>query len=84
MHWYTELWKALKSLGFTNEFSSCEVNALKINKVVQGGTNINKINNKLKFLYQKNILLALRQLLCNALIQPLCNALIQPCFDYAC
>ena len=61
-----------------------QVNALRINKVVQDGTNINKINNKLKFLYQKNILLALRQLLCNALIQPLCNALIQPHFDYAC
>ena len=34
---------------------------------------INKINNKLKFIYQKkkkNRFLTLRQLLCNALIQP--------------
>ena len=33
---------------------------------------INKVNNKLKFLYQKNRFLTptLRQLLCNALIQP--------------
>ena len=76
MHWQTRLWKALKSLSLTNEVSSCEMNALRINKAVQDGTNINKINNKLKFLYQKNILLALRQLLC--------NALIQPHFDYAC
>ena len=39
---------------------------------------INKINNKLKFLYQKNRFLTpnLRRLLC--------NALIQPHFDYAC
>ena len=39
---------------------------------------INKINNKLKFLYRKNRLLSptLRRLLC--------NALIQPPFDYAC
>ena len=32
--------------------------------------NINKINSKLRFLYQKNILLTLIQLLCNALVQP--------------
>ena len=32
-------------------------------------TNINKTNNKQKFLYQKNILLTLRELLCNVLIQ---------------
>ena len=39
---------------------------------------VNKINNKLKFLYRKNSFLtpALRRLLC--------NALIQPHFDYAC
>ena len=39
---------------------------------------INKINNKLKFIYQKNRFLTpnLRRLLC--------NALIQPHFDYAC
>ena len=39
---------------------------------------VNKINNKLKFLYCKNSFLtpALRRLLC--------NALIQPHFDYAC
>ena len=39
---------------------------------------VNKINNKLKFLYRKNSFLtpALRHLLC--------NALIQPHFDYAC
>ena len=38
---------------------------------------VNKINNKLKFLYRKNIFLtALRRLLY--------NALIQPHFDYAC
>ena len=39
---------------------------------------VNKINNKLKFLYRKNNFLtpALRRLLC--------NALIQPHFDYAC
>ena len=39
---------------------------------------VNKIDNKLKFLYRKNIFLtpALRHLLC--------NALIQPHFDYAC
>ena len=32
--------------------------------------NINKINNKPKFLYQRNIFLTLTQLLCHALIQP--------------
>ena len=39
---------------------------------------IHKINNKLKFLYRKNVFLTpkLRRLLC--------NALIQPHFDYAC
>ena len=39
---------------------------------------INKINNKLKFLYRKNRFLTptLRRLLCNTLIQPL--------FDYTC
>ena len=39
---------------------------------------MNKINNKLKFLYRKKRFLAptLRRLLC--------NALIQPHFDYAC
>ena len=39
---------------------------------------VNKINNKLKFLYRKNSFLtpALRRLLC--------NALIQPHFDHAC
>ena len=39
---------------------------------------VNKIKNKLKFLYRKNSFLtpALRHLLC--------NALIQPHFDYAC
>ena len=39
---------------------------------------INKINNKLKFLYRKNRFLTpiLRRLLC--------NALVQPHFDYAC
>ena len=39
---------------------------------------VNKINNKLKFLYSKNSFLtpALRPLLC--------SALIQPHFDYAC
>ena len=39
---------------------------------------INKVNNKLKFPYQKNrfLTLILRRLLC--------NALIQPHFDYAC
>ena len=39
---------------------------------------INKINNKLKFLYQKN------RFLTPTLIRLLCNALIQPHFDYAC
>ena len=39
---------------------------------------VNKINNKLKFLYRKNSFLtpALRRLVC--------NAFIQPHFDYAC
>ena len=39
---------------------------------------VNKINNRLKFLYRKNSSLtpALRRLLC--------NALMQPHFDYAC
>ena len=39
---------------------------------------INKINGKLKFLYQKNSFLTPR------LQRMLCNALIQPHFDYAC
>ena len=39
---------------------------------------INKINNKLKFLYQKN------RFLTPTLRRLLCNALIQPHFDYAC
>ena len=30
-----ELWKALKSLGLPNKISSCEMNALKVNKTVQ-------------------------------------------------
>ena len=38
---------------------------------------INKINNKLKFLYQKN------RFLTPTLRRLLCNALIQPHFDYA-
>ena len=39
---------------------------------------INKINNKVKFIYRRNRFLnpTLRQLLC--------NALVQPHFDYAC
>ena len=39
---------------------------------------INKINNKLKFLYRKN------RFLTRTLRRLLCNALIQPHFDYAC
>ena len=39
---------------------------------------VNKINNKLKFLYRKNSFLA------PALRRLLRNALIQPHFDYAC
>ena len=39
---------------------------------------INKINNKLKFLYRKN------RCLTPTLRRLLCNALIQPHFDYAC
>ena len=39
---------------------------------------INKINNKLKFLYRKN------RFLTPTLRRLLCNALIQPHFDYAC
>ena len=39
---------------------------------------INKINNKLKFLYRKN------RFLTSTLRRLLCNALIQPHFDYAC
>ena len=39
---------------------------------------IHKINNKLKFLYQKN------KFLTSTLRQFLCNALIQPYFDYSC
>ena len=35
-----ELWKALKSLGLPNKTSSCEVNALKVNKTVQHDTNL--------------------------------------------
>ena len=38
---------------------------------------IHKINNKLKFLYRKNIFFTLK------LRRLLCNALIQPHFDYA-
>ena len=30
-----DLWKALKSLGLTNNISSCEVSALKINNTVE-------------------------------------------------
>ena len=30
-----EFWKALKSLGLPNRISSCEMNALKVNKTVQ-------------------------------------------------
>ena len=39
---------------------------------------VNKINNKLKFLYRKN------RFLTSTLRRLLCNALIQPHFDYAC
>ena len=39
---------------------------------------VNKINNKLKFLYRKNSFLT------SALTRLLCNALIQSHFDYAC
>ena len=39
---------------------------------------VNKINNKLKFLYRKNSFLT------SALTRLLCNALIQPHFDYTC
>ena len=39
---------------------------------------INKINNKLKFLYRKN------RFFTPPLTRFLCNALIQPHFDYAC
>ena len=39
---------------------------------------INKIHNKLKFLYQKN------RFLTPALRRLLCNTLIQPQFDYTC
>ena len=39
---------------------------------------INKINNKLKFLYRKN------RFLTPTLRRLLCNALIQPHFNYAC
>ena len=39
---------------------------------------VNKIKNKLKFLYRKNSFLT------TALRRLLCNALIQPHFDYAC
>ena len=39
---------------------------------------VNKVNGKLKFLYQKNSFLTL------GLRRMLCNALIQPHFDYAC
>ena len=34
------MWKALRSLGLPNKTSSCEVNALKVNKTVQHGTNL--------------------------------------------
>ena len=40
---------------------------------------INKINNKLKFLYRKK-----KQILTPNLRRLLCNALIKPHFDYAC
>ena len=39
---------------------------------------VNKIKNKLKFLYRKNSFLT------TAMRRLLCNALIQPHFDYAC
>ena len=39
---------------------------------------IDKVNNKLKFLYRKN------RFLTPTLKRLLCNALIQPHFDYAC
>ena len=54
---------------FMDETMSGETMALNV---------IHKINNKLKFLYRKNVLLTpkLRRLLC--------NALIEPHFDYAC
>ena len=39
---------------------------------------VNKINEKLKFLYRKN------KFLTPELVRMLCNALIQPHFDYAC
>ena len=35
-----EFWKALKSLGLPNKTSSCEVNALKVNKTVQHDNNL--------------------------------------------
>ena len=35
-----EQWKALKSLGLPNKTSSCEVSALKVNKIVQHDTNL--------------------------------------------
>ena len=43
---------------------------------------INKINNKLKFLYRKNrfLTLALRRLLCNALIQPHFDCACSACY----
>ena len=43
---------------------------------------INKINNKLKFLYRKNrfLTLALRRLICNALIQPHFDCACSACY----
>ena len=35
-----ELWKALKSLGLPKKICSCEVSALKVNKIVQHDTNL--------------------------------------------
>ena len=35
-----ELWKALKSLGLPKKICSCEVSALKVNKIVQRDTNL--------------------------------------------
>ena len=34
-----ELWKDLKSLGFPNKISSCEVSVLKVNRTVQHDKN---------------------------------------------
>ena len=40
MHWFTELWKALKYLSLSNTVTSCELSALRINKTVQDDTNL--------------------------------------------